>query len=57
VKLIFKLKFGFKIIMNKKTKNRRKRKEEMLEWAEIPFFGPLGNYFYAAQSSFPTTCR
>jgi hypothetical protein len=53
VKLIFKFKFGFKIIMNKKTENRRKGKGEMLEWAEIPLFGPLRNYFCTAQSSFP----
>jgi hypothetical protein len=49
MKLIFKFKFGFKIIMNKeKQKNRRKRKGEILEWAEIPLFGPLGNYSHAA---------
>ena len=49
MKLIFKFKFGFKIIMNKeKQKNRGKRKGEILEWAEVPLFDPLGNYYRAA---------
>ena len=31
-----------------KGKGKYKRKREMLEWAEIPLFGPLGNHLCAA---------